>query len=158
MGHRSTLCGRAREEAAVRQAGFSSRSEARAWYPDVESKRMRGEAVQRLPVTLTDHVDRYLEVHAATRDPNTIRVLRERLRRPVSKLGERQLREFEHMSPELAEWQATLPDRSRYGIMQALRRCLEAGVRWGRHGSQPRKAGRSESSPTPSWRPNVHAR
>jgi hypothetical protein len=26
-----------------RQAGFSSRSEARAWFRDVESKRMRGE-------------------------------------------------------------------------------------------------------------------
>ena len=122
-----------------RQAGFFSRSEARAWFRDVESKRMRGEAVQRPPVTLREHVDRYLEVHAATRDPNTIRVLRERLRGVVSKYGDRRLREFERMSRELAEWQATLPERSRYGIMQALRQCLEAAVRWGDMDRNPAK-------------------
>jgi integrase len=132
-----------------RQAGFSSRSEARAWFRDVESKRMRGEAIQRPPVTLTDHVDRYLDVHAATRDPNTIRVLRERLRRPVSKFGERQLRELERMSRELAEWQATLPERSRYGIMQALRQCLEAGVRWGDMDRNPAKLVGSNPPPPP---------
>jgi integrase len=116
---------------------------------DVESKRMRGEAVQRPPVTLREHVDRYLEVHAATRDPNTIRVLKERLRRPVSKYGDRQLREFERMSRELAEWQATLPERSRYGIMQALRQCLEAGVRWGDMERNPAKL----SGPNPPLPP-----
>ena len=132
-----------------RQAGFSSRSEARAWFRDVESKRMRGEAVQRPPVALSDHVDRYLDVHAATRDPNTIRVLRERLRRPVSKFGERQLRELERMSRELAEWQATLPERSRYGIMQALRQCLEAGVRWGDMDRNPAKLAGPNPPPPP---------
>ena len=59
-----------------RQAGFSSRSAARAWFRDVERPRMRGEAVARPPVTLAEHVDRYLEVHGVTRDPNTIRVLK----------------------------------------------------------------------------------
>jgi integrase len=132
-----------------RQAGFSSRSEARAWYRDVESRRMRGEAVQRPPVTLREHVNRYLEVHAATRDPNTIRVLRERLRGAVTKYGDRQLREFERMSRELAEWQATLPERSRYGIMQALRQCLEAGVRWGDMDRNPAKLAGSNPPPPP---------
>ena len=132
-----------------RQAGFSSRSEARAWYRDVESKRMRGEAVQRPAVTLREHVDRYLEVHAATRDPNTIRVLRERLRRPVSKYGDQQLREFERMSRELAQWQATLPERSRYGIMQALRQCLEAAIRWGDMDRNPAKLVGSNPPPPP---------
>ena len=72
---------RRRDEHGVRRrkAGFKSKTEARAWFQDVEKKRMRGEAVARPPVTLREHVDRYLEVHAATRDPNTIRVLRERL-------------------------------------------------------------------------------
>jgi integrase len=132
-----------------RQAGFSSRSEARAWYRDVETKRMRSEAVQRPPVTLREHVDRYLEVHAATRDPNTIRVLRERLRGAVSKYGDHQLREFERMSRELAEWQATLPERSRYGIMQALRQCLEAGVRWGDMERNPAKLAGPNPPPPP---------
>jgi hypothetical protein len=40
-----------------------SRSAARTWFRDVESKRMRGEAVARPPVTLAEHVDRYLDVH-----------------------------------------------------------------------------------------------
>ena len=51
-----------------RKAGFSSRSEARAWFRDVEQPRMRGETVPRPPVTLREHVERYLDVHAATRD------------------------------------------------------------------------------------------
>ena len=132
-----------------RQAGFRSRSDARRWFNDVERPRMRGEAVQRPPVTLSDHVDRYLEVHAATRDPNTIRVLRERLRRPVATFGDRQLRELERMSRELAEWQATLPERSRYGIMQAGRQCLEAGVRWGDLDRNPAKLVGANPPPPP---------
>ena len=132
-----------------RQAGFASRSEARAWFRDVESKRMRGEVVQRPPVTLRAHVDRYLEVHAATRDPNTIRVLRERLRRPVTDFGDRQLREFERMAGELATWQTKLPERSRYGVMQALRQALEAGVRWGDMEKNPAKLAGSNPPPPP---------
>lgn len=71
-----------------RQAGFSSRSAARAWFREVESRRMRGEAVASPPMTLAVHVERYLEVRGTTRDPNTIRVLRERLRRPVAAFGD----------------------------------------------------------------------
>lgn len=41
------------------------------------------------------------------------------------------LRDFERMSGELATWQAKLPERSRYGIVQAIRQTLGAGVRWG---------------------------
>ena len=72
-----------------RRAGFASRSAARAWFRDVEQPRMRGEAVARPPVTLQEHAGRYLDVHATTADPNTIRVLRERLRRalPVNDNG-----------------------------------------------------------------------
>ena len=35
------------------------------------------------------------------------------------------------MSGEVASWRATLPERSRYAIMPALRQALEAAVRWG---------------------------
>jgi integrase len=34
------------------------------------------------------------------------------------------------MGGELADWQALLPERSRYGIVQALRQTLAAAVRW----------------------------
>jgi hypothetical protein len=98
---------------------------------------MRGEVVARPPVSLATHVDRYLDVHASTRDPNTIRVLRERLRRPVGVFGDTKLRDLERMASEIAAWQATLPERSRYGIMQAL----EAAA-MGRHRTQPCEARR----------------
>lgn len=132
-----------------RQAGFPSRSEARAWFRDVERPRMRGEAFQRPPVTLREHVDRYLDVHAATRDPNTIRVLRERLRRPIVAFGDNWLRDLERMAGDLAAWQTTLPERSRYGVMQALRQALEAAVRWGDMDRNPAKLAGANPPPPP---------
>jgi integrase len=140
-----------RDEHGVRRrkAGFKSRSEARSWFEGVERKRMRGEAVTRPAVTLRDHVDRYLEVHAATRDPNTIRVLRERLRRPIEVFGSEQLRDLERMAAEIAQWQATLPPRSRYGIVQALRQALDAAVRWGDLDRNPAKLAGANPPPPP---------
>jgi len=140
-----------RDEVGVRrrQAGFKSKSEARAWFVEVERKRMRGEAVARPPVTLSTHIDRYLEVHGSTRDPNTIRVLRERLRRPIAIFGDTQLRDLERMASEIAAWQATLPERSRYGIMQALRQALEAAVRWDDMTRNPAKLAGGNPPPPP---------
>lgn len=44
----------------------------------------------------------------------------------------------------MASWQAKLPERSRYGVVQALRQALEAAVRWGYLQSNPaRQAGRN---------------
>ena len=46
--------------------------------------------------------------------------------------GTVKLRELERMSGAIArDWQARLPERSRYGVVQALRQTLEAGVRSG---------------------------
>jgi integrase len=132
-----------------RQAGFSLRSAARAWFRDVEQPRMRGEAVPRRPVTLREHVDRYLEVHAATRDSNTIRSLRERSKRPVAAFGDVQLRDLERMAGDLATWQTTLPERSRYAIMQALRQMLDAAVRWGDMECNPAKLAGANPPPPP---------
>lgn len=132
-----------------RKAGFSSRSEARKWFTDVESKRMRGETVARPPVTLTVHVDRYLAVHAATRDPNTIRVLRERLKRATGTFGDTHLRDLERMAQEIGAWQTTLPARSRYGIVQALRQALETAVRWGDLDKNPAKLAGANPPPPP---------
>jgi integrase len=41
------------------------------------------------------------------------------------------------MSGDIATWQARLPERSRYGVVQALRQTLGAAVRWGHMGSNP---------------------
>jgi integrase len=99
-------------------------------------------------VTLRAHVDRYLEVHATTADSNTVRVLRELLKRPVDTFGDVLLRDLERLAAELAAWRTTLPERSRYGIMQALRQALEAGVRWDDMNQNPAKlAGRNPPPP-----------
>ena len=58
------------------------------------------------------------------------------------------------MSGELASWRATLPERSRYGYMQALRQALEAAVRWGYITRNPAKlAGRNPQPPPRPIRP-----
>jgi integrase len=127
-----------------RQAGFSSRSAARKWFDDVERPRMRGETPAPEPVTLAEHVDRYLVAHAVGRDPKTIDVLRFRLGYATRVFGDLHLDELERRVPEIAAWTTTLPAGSRYGIVQALRQCLEAGVRWGLLGTNPAKlAGRN---------------
>jgi hypothetical protein len=114
-----------------RKAGFSSRSEARRWYEHVERPRMRGEAVEAPPVTLSEHVTRYLDAHAVGRDPKTIDVLRFRLAYATRVFGDLRLDELERRVAEIAAWTRTLPEGSRYGIVQALRQTLEAAVRWG---------------------------
>jgi len=51
------------------------------------------------------------------------------------------------MTVEIAEWQTTLPERSRYGIVQALRQTLEAGMRWGLMMRIPAKLAGSNPQP-----------
>lgn len=132
-----------------RRSGFTSASAARTWFEQVEKKRMRGEVVARPPVTLREHAERWLHVHAATRDPNTVRTLRERLRGPLKVFGGEHLRDLERMAAEIAEWRVTLPERSRYGIVSALRQCLEAAVRWGDMSVNPAKLAGPNPQPPP---------
>ena len=95
-------------------------------------------------MTLTEHVGRYLEAHSVGRDPKTIDVLRFRLAYATRVFGELRLDELERRVAEVAAWTRTLPEGSRYGIVQALRQTLEAAVRWGQMGSNPAKlAGRN---------------
>jgi integrase len=122
-----------------RRAGFKSKSEARAWFQNVEAKRMRGDTPAPEPITLTEHVDRYLEAHAVGRDPKTIDVLRFRLGYATSVFGDLRLDELERRVPEVAKWMTTLPAGSRHGIVQALRQTLDAAFRWGLVGSNPAK-------------------
>ena len=127
-----------------RQAGFPSRSAARAWFRDVELPRMRGQAVTAPPTTLTEHVERYLDAHAVGRDRKTIDVLRFRLAYATRVFGDLRLDELERRVAEVAAWTRTLPKGSRYGIVQAFRQCLDAGLRWGHMSTNPAKqAGRN---------------
>ena len=123
-----------------RQPGFSSRSEARSWFVDVERKRMRGRAptVDRT-ITFTAHVDTYLAAHAIGRDASTIKTLTHRLCYASATFGDVPLVELENRAGEIAAWIGTLPAGSRYGIVTALRQTLEAGVRWGHMSRNPAK-------------------
>jgi integrase len=108
-------------------------------------------SVSRLPrpETFSELVDVYLERHAVTRRARTIATLRQRLAYATRDYGTVPLAELERMSGELADWQAKLPERSRYGIMQALRQALEAGVRWGYLGANPAKLAGPNPQPPP---------
>ncbi len=62
---------------------------------------------------------------------------------------ERLLCDLARMSGELASWQATLPERSRYGIVQALRQTLGAAVRWGLMTTNPALLAGVNRQPSP---------
>jgi hypothetical protein len=107
------------------KSGFHSRSAARRWLNDLLDAGLRDERLSLMELT-----EQYLEAHAQVRDARTIRTLRERMKRPLDAFGDLELRDLERRAREIATWQATLPEGSRYGIMQAFRQTLEAGVRW----------------------------
>jgi hypothetical protein len=118
-----------------RQSGFTSRTEALDWFETVERKRQLGLPVAAPDTTFGQFVDRYLRAHGATRSPRTITILRERLGYALACWADTPLAQ---LSPgEIADWQATLPERSRYGIVQALRQALQAAVRWEAIGQNP---------------------
>lgn len=107
---------------------FPSKNEARAYFRDVLRLQLQGQPVAEPEATLSELVERYLRVHGASRSPRTITILRERLGYALELWENRRLGQ---LSPgEIADWTATLPERSRYGIVQALRQTLEAAVRW----------------------------
>jgi integrase len=59
------------------------------------------------------------------------------------------LRDLERMAGEIASWQARLPERSSYGLVQALRQTLGAAVRWGHMASNPALAAGRNRQPPP---------
>lgn len=61
--------------------------------------------------------------------------------------GDLHLNELERRVAEVAAWTRTLPEGSRYGIVQAFRQALEAAVRWGLMGSNPAKLAGSNPQP-----------
>jgi integrase len=130
---------------------FPSKSAALAHYRDVIEPQLRGEPVPAPELTLAELVEVYLERHGGTVRPRTIETLRKRLAYAVAAFGETPLRDLERMSGEIAGWRTRLPERSPYGVLQALRQALEASCRWGYMTRNPAKlAGRN---PQPSPRP-----
>ena len=91
----------------------------------------------------------YLERHAASVRPRTIVTLRERLEHATRAFGTVPLADLERMAGEIASWQARLPERSRYGIVQALRQTLGATVRWGLMSSNPALLAGRNRQPAP---------
>ncbi len=132
-----------------RKSPFPSKSAALAYYRDVIEPQLRGDPVTLPNLTLTEFVPLYLERHAASVRSRTIVTLRERLPHAIRAFGSVPLRDLERMSGELATWQAKLPERSRYGIVQALRQALEAAVRWGYMTKNPAKLAGRNRQPAP---------
>jgi integrase len=143
-----------------RKTPFPSKSAALAHYRDVIEPRLRGEPKELPELTLGEFIPIYLQRHAATVRPRTIETLSKRLghrrelgegddcRCPTCAFGDVPLCELGRMSGEIAGWQAGLLERSRYGIMQALRQTLEAAVRWRYIDENPAKlAGRNPQPP-----------
>jgi integrase len=137
---------------------FSSKSAAWAWFRE-HIEPLFNDGLAPLPeLTLAEFVPLYLERHAAVVQPRSIRTLRERLPHATRAFGDVRLRELERMSGEIAAWQARLPERSRYGITQALRQTLEAAMRWGYIQRNPAKlAGRNRQPAPRTVRPYTRA-
>jgi integrase len=127
-----------------RKSPFPTKSAAIAFYRDVIEPQLRGEPTAMPELTLAELVALYLERHAATVRPRTIVTLRERLVHATRAFGDVPLADLERMAGDIASWQARLPERSRYGVVQALRQALGAAVRWGYMSSNPAlRAGRN---------------
>jgi integrase len=140
------------EGARRRKSPFPTKSAALAHFREVIEPALRGEAPLR-ELTFGELLEVYLERHAATVRPRTIDTLRERLIHAQRAFGTVPLRDLERMGGEIATWQAGLPERSRYGVVQALRQTLEAAVRWGYMARNPAKqAGRNPQPPPRSVR------
>src|ERR1039458_6880225 len=127
------------DAAGVRQrkSPFPSKSAALKHYRDVIEPQLLGEPTPVPDLTLSALVALYLERHAAGVRPRTITTLRERLVLAERVFGHETLRDLERMSGEIASWQSTLPERSRYGVVQALSQCLGGAQRWGSIRSNP---------------------
>src|SRR5215207_6214851 len=132
-----------------RKSPFPSKSAALTHYRDVIEPQLRGEPAATPDLTLAEFVPIYLERHAATVRPPTIVTLTKRLKHATRAFGPVPLRDLERMSGEIAAWQARLPERSRYGIVQAFRQTLAAASRWGLITDNPAKHAGRNRQPSP---------
>ena len=132
-----------------RKSPFATKSAALAHYREHVEPEHRGEAAPRPELTLGEFVEVYLDRHAANVRPRTIITLRERLIHATRAFGDVPLRELERMAGDIGSWQARLPERSRHGIVQALRQTLGAAVRWGHMNANPALLAGRNRQPSP---------
>jgi hypothetical protein len=132
-----------------RKTPFPSKSAALRYYRDFIEPGRNGGVVKAPCKTLAEFVPIFLERHGATVRERTIKTLKYRLGYAVKAFGGAELRDLQAMAGEVAAWQATLPKRSRYGIMQAFRQALGAAVRWGYMESNPAVAAGANPQPAP---------
>jgi len=133
-----------------RKSPFPSKSAALTYYANVLEPELRGDPARAPELTLTELVDLYLERHAATGvRARTIDALRWRLGVATKAFGAVPLQDLARMSGELASWQTTLPERSRYAIVAALRQALGAAVRWGYMSQNPAVLAGRNRQPAP---------
>jgi integrase len=88
-------------------------------------------------MTLTELVEKYLEVHQAA--PSTIEKLRWLLSKATAGFGERLIAELR--SEEICAWRGTLPEGHRFEATQALRQVLNAAVAWELIDANPARRG-----------------
>ncbi len=132
-----------------RKSPFPTKSAALQHYRDHIEPALRGEQPAMPDLTLAEFVPLYLQRHAAVVRPRTVQALRERLGYAVRSFGDVPLRDLSRMSGDLAAWRTTLPERSRYAVMSALRQALGAAVRWGYLSVNPATLAGSNPQPPP---------
>lgn len=132
-----------------RKSPFPTKTAALAHYRNVIEPQLRGDPISSPDLTLAQLVDLYPTRHAAGVRPRTIVTLRERLAHATRTFGDIPLRDLERMSGDIATWQARLPERSRYGIVQALRQALAAAVLWGYMARNPATLAGRNRQPSP---------
>ena len=129
---------------------FRSKSAAWAWYRANVEPQLNGEIAKPEP-TLSEFIPIYLERHGATGvRPRTISSLQERLvhaerafrQHPATRTGAHEWRDCIMAGP-------ALPERSRYGVVGALRQALEAATRWGQMDRNPAKLAGRNRQPAP---------
>ena len=131
------------DEAGARrqQGGFQTKSAASAWLDSkldevVALRRGDPSALRRRQMlTLSELVDEYLDTY--TGEKNSKRTLNERLRYSTRTFGDVPLDRLD--VAQLARWRTTLPERSAWAIVKALRQVLGYAVRVGLLADNPAK-------------------
>jgi integrase len=132
-----------------RKSPFPTKSAALAWYRNTIEPQLRGEPAAVAELTLAEFVPLYLDRHAVGVRARTITDLRKRLKHATCAFGDIPLRDLERMSGEIAAWQTTLPERSRYGIVSVFRQTLGGAVRWGHMAVNPAVLAGRNRQPAP---------
>jgi integrase len=126
---------------------FPTKTAARAHYRNVIAPKLQALTVAPRDRTLGEFIDDYLKAHKVGREPTTIRTLHDRLRYARDTFGDTKLSDLERRIQEIADWQGTLPERSRYAIVKAFRQALDAAIPWGLMTKNPAKLAGANPKP-----------